>query len=222
MTMTMEQATTDNVQVEKLAMHNAQVASLLSLNVFASRNKVTPMLMQVAIQRRGDKLWVWATDRYAVVRGVYPLDVDTSEPYDMEESMIRFIDEKDARAFLPMVKKLDGKGYAYVTQNGIELSNGSMVTWSNVTGSYPPVDKLFAKEKTDTAPRQLSIKPGYVARLEKIVSPSVSRKWQNDPWIFTFAETDTGKPAPIHCVPLSRDGGEIDVLIQPNHLTTTD
>ncbi len=222
MTITIEQPATANVQIEKIAMHNAQVASVLSLSVFASRDKITPMLMQLAVQRRGDKLWVWATDRYAVVRGVYPLDVGTPKTYDIEESMIRFIDEKDARAFLPMVKKLDKRGYAYVTDNGIELSNGSVVAWSNVTGSYPPVDRLFAKEKTDTAPRQLSIKPGYVARLEKIISPSVSRVWKDDPWVFTFGETDTGRPAPIHCVPLSRDGGEIDVLIQPNHLTTTD
>jgi hypothetical protein len=153
---------------------------------------------------------------------VYPLNVDTSETYDTEEFPVRFIDEKDARAFLPMVKKLDKRGYAYVTDNGIELSNGSVIAWSSVTGKYPVLDKLFEKEAAPTAPRQLSIKPGYIARLEKIISPSVSRTWKDDPWIFTFGETDTGKPEPIHCVPLSRDGGEIDVLIQPNHLTTTD
>jgi hypothetical protein len=153
---------------------------------------------------------------------VYDLDVDTSETYDTEKFPIRFIDEKDARAFLPMVKKLDKQDYAYVTDNGIELSNGSVIAWSSVKGSYPPVDRLFNAETTDKTPRQLSIKPGYIARLEKIVSPSVSRTWKDDPWIFTFGETDTGKPAPVRCVPISRDGGEIEVLIQPNHLTTTD
>jgi len=220
MSMTIEQPAKTN-QMEKQAMYNAQVASLLSLSAFASRDQVTPVLTQIAVQRRGDKLWVWATDRYAVIRGVYPLDVDTSETYDTEKFPIRFIDEKNARAFLPMVKKLDKRGYAYVTDNGIELDNGSVIVWSDVKGSYPPVDRLFDKETTETAPRQLSIKPGYIARLERIISPSFSRTWRDDPWIFTFGETDTGKPAPIHCVPLSRDGGKIDVLIQPNHLTTT-
>jgi len=220
MSITIEQPTTNKIEDGKMAMHNAQVASLLSLSAFASRDQVTPVLMQIATQRRGDKLWVWATDRYAVVRGVYPLDVDTPKTYNTEEFPIRFIDERNARSFLPMVKKLDKRGFAYVTDNGIELDNGSVIVWSDVKGSYPPVDKLFAKEKTDTAPRQLSIKPTYIARLERIISPSVSRVWKDDPWIFTFGETDTGRPAPIHCVPLSRDGGEIEVLIQPNHLTT--
>jgi len=211
----------------------AQLASLLSLHVYASTDKVTPVLGVIQIQRHGHTLEAMVTDRYCLAFAKYELDA-TQHDEDTDEPV--YIDAATAKQFLPMVKKArgtepatiyDGKINLYLSEIVIPLTDGNGRFKAD---SYPPVRRLVPDNLEEYAANPagiVSLRPSFVAKLTKVILPGQGRKPRNsgeDPWRFHVAMMNDDamgntKPAPVVCEPITKDGGEVLVMIQPNLLT---
>lgn len=205
--------------VQTTATLNAkQLASLLSLHVYASPDKVTPAIMFIQIQRVGHTLEALVTDRYSLARGRYPLndeqhDEDTDEPVYLSAAV--------AKQYLPLIKKADPHAAAVIGWDTIEAA-GIVIPLAPNPGRFPAINNLIPDNLAEHAANPagvVSVKPSYVAKLTKIVLPGIGWKAgrSDDPWRFYIgADVDNGKPKPIVCEPIVKDGGEVIVMIQPN------
>ena len=215
----------------------AQLASLLSLHVYASNDKVTPVLGLIQIQRHGHTLEATVTDRYCLAFAKYELNPDTHDD-DTDEPV--FVEATVAKQFLPMVKKAEGTAPVTIDAEAIRVAPisygqlGVVIPLTDGDGrfkanSYPPVRKLIPDSLDDYAANPagiVSLRPSYVAKLSKVILPGQGRKSRasaEDPWRFHVATRDdamgNSKPAPVVCEPIAKDGGTVLVMIQPNMLT---
>ena len=203
-----------------------QLVSLMSLHVFASTDKVTPVLGLIHIQRVGHTLEVSVTDRYCFASGHYPLDSDQHDE-DTDEPV--FLSADTARQFLPMVKKVDSNAIVVIGENVIYVDHAAItIPLTQTTNKFPAVQRLLPtslEEHVATPAGIVSIRPSYVAKLTKIILPGQGWKTNRgaeDPWIFYVGAdpenelSSKARPRPVVCEPIVKDGGTVLVMIQPN------
>lgn len=195
---------------------NSQLASVLSLAIFASADTIPSIsaITHVSLRQHDGKLRVMATDRYCAVRADYELsreDLATGQPV--------YLAAKTAKSFLPMIKKLSKNGVAEIAGDRIDLEDGTTIPLVADGFSYPAVDRLFDNEYGESAPEQLSIRPAFIARLAQVIMPENGKPDKDLPWIFRFRNAGNGKPGPVLCTPGGNRGDDMAVLIQPNLIT---
>ncbi len=194
-----------------------QLVSLMSLHVFASTEDIAPVTQMLRLRREGEQLVVHTTDRYCLARGIYDVDTDHSDTPDEAELMEVYLNAKTAKSFLPMVKKVNRNAMVIVDDETITVKANPdiVIPLDTIKSTYPPVEKLIP-EDVDAPPAQpsgmVSFRPDFVAKLSKVILPTVGKHDPHKPWIFTIAETRK----PIICRPTVRDSGDIVVMIQPN------
>jgi hypothetical protein len=190
----------------------------MSLHVFASTDNfpTTQVIQNLQLRREGDQLVVHTTDRYCLARGIYDVDTDHSKAPDEAELVEVYLNAKTAKSFLPMVKKVGPNAMVVIDDETITVKANPdiVIPLETITSSYPAVDKLIP-EDVHAAPAQpsgmVSFRPDFVAKLSKVILPTMAKQDRNQPWIFSIAETRK----PIICRPVVC-GDQIVVLIQPN------
>ena len=184
--------------------------SIASLAIAASKDKVTPVIMNVALRRNGDKLEAYATDRYMVAAGTYEAKLEEWGDDDVmlvpAELLKRALTTYKSVKFhgAPVVVSVDGN-MVTVTVNGDQV-----LTEHEPQGfKFPVVWKLFDTEYPAGVERLL-IRPDFIAKLAKIVPPEI-RPEKQPGWHFRFYSTESGKPAPVY----AEYKETMRVLIQP-------
>lgn len=187
------------------------VKSIYSLSVGASKDVVTPVIMQVALRREGDSLQAMTTDRYMAVIGTYgPDSVDFDEwpeegivlvPPAMLKRAVDAIKAVKFHSSMPSIEMEDHR--VTVTVNGDVISDVVH------QGNYPKLWHLIPGEDMMADTRVLRINPQFLARIVRIVPPEV--KPEKEPkWLFRFH----GSNSPVLAY-YTGDGYRLDVLIQP-------
>lgn len=162
--------------------------SIASLSVSASKDKVTPVLMHVALRRDGDYLEAHATDRYMVASGRYRVGEEAFHDWDNEEvTMVSTDLLKRAMAGYKTIKFHgvnsvigDSAGIVY-----IDVSGDFTVREQPMRGSFPAVWKLYPEQDEVQGKPHFFIKPEYLARIGKI-EPPLPRKPKSPTWGFYF------------------------------------
>lgn len=191
---------------------NQQLTSALSLHVFVSTDKIANPIENLRLIQEYGVLNVFATDRYCAAWGQYPLDDEHNDTSATSNAL--WITPKDAKAFFPIIKKLNPNGFAHVTNTGVALENGMVLPVAEETRTYPELPKLWDNfERTENrALAAMQINIAYLSKLTKIVHPTMAKQNTLDDWRLDFSQTDTGKVGPVKCTPRIRG---IEVLIQP-------
>jgi hypothetical protein len=195
---------------------NQQLASILSLHVFVSPDKLHHSIETLHIYQKWGTLHVMATDRYCAAWGQYDLHPDITDT-SVESDPVR-IDLKTAKEFFPVVKKLNPNGFAIITESGVTLENGMVIPLSTIATTYPNLAKLFEswEEQEDKRVDQLVVNVNYLAKLAKIVLPTMGKKNTVDQWQLNFGGVTAVKSwGAIRCMPNVADSGIVQVLVQP-------
>lgn len=194
--------------------------SIHSLSVGASKDDVTPVITQIALQREGDALRAVATDRFMVVAGLYTKNIYFENWEDGEillvdpKSLKTVVDIKKAEKYGPpldIVKDEETGRVSAIMNSSTQVDIGSL---SHLT--FPPVMKLFPREQDANGATLLSVRPDFIARLAKLLPPEV-RPDKNQAWHFEFRSIDgeSKKPEPIYAKYPTKDDYVLEALIQP-------
>lgn len=211
----------------EITITNQQLSSILSLHIFVSTEKMGLSIETLNMYQKWGTLHVMATDRYCAAWGQYDLHHEITDT-SVESDPVR-IDGKTAKEFFPIVKKLNPNGFAVITESGVTLLNGMVIPLSTITSTYPDISKLFAnwEKNEDKRVDQLTVNVNYLAKLAKIVLPTMGKKSTVDQWQLNFGGvtavicqivggvTAVKKWAAIRCVPNVRNSGTVEVLVQP-------
>lgn len=201
----------------KVTLDSATLTSIHSLGIGASKDDVTPVITQIALEREGDALRAMATDRYVVLSGLYSgvefEDWDAGDAILVDPSALkRAIDIKKANknSILPIVITKNEHGAVSAVVDTL-----SLVDLGNCKGTFPPVTKLFPEGKP-TGAGSLNIRPDFLAKLAKVLPP-VARPERDRVWRFEFRtmEDSPNRPQPVYAQ--YSDGAEykLEALIQP-------
>ena len=192
------------------------LASMNSLSIFADhpRNNA-PIITGLNITRGGDDtLTVSATNRYVLVVANY--STTAFENWGEEDQL--WVDvatlKQAASIAKTMYMPVISIGYDTETLSGVINVSGNKLSYSPVSGEYPPVTELIPTNDPNGTPT-LRIKAQWLAMLSKVVTPTVKQD-KEMPWDLSFfSETDSRKPMPMLAA-LSGNVWDINVLIQPN------
>lgn len=195
----------------------ATLTSIHSLGISASKDDVTPVITQIALKREGDTLRAMTTDRYMVLSGLYQ-EVEFEDWEDGDTILVdpgalkRAIDIKKANKLgtLPIIITKNEHGAVSAVIDVL-----TMVDLGRVTGTFPPVTKLFP-EGEPTGAGALNIRPDFLARLAKVLPP-VAKPERNRTWRFEFrtVEEHPNKPQPVYAQYSDGDTYQLEALIQP-------
>ena len=201
----------------KVTLDSATLTSIHSLGISASKDDVTPVITQIALEREGDALRAMTTDRYMVLSGLYSgvefEDWDDGDTILVDPSALkRAIDIKKANknGTLPIVITKNEHGCVSAVVDTL-----SLVDLGSVQGKFPPVTKLFpAGEPTGAG--SLNIRPDFLAKLAKVLPP-VARPQRERVWRFEFRtmEDSPNKPQPVYAQYSDADTYKLEALIQP-------
>lgn len=195
----------------------ATLTSIHSLGIGASKDDVTPVITQIALKREGDALRAMTTDRYMVLSGLY----QEVEFEDWEDGDIILVDPGALKRAID-IKKANKLGSlpVIITKNehgavSAVIDVLTMVDLGRVTGTFPPVTKLFP-EGEPTGAGALNIRPDFLARLAKVLPP-VAKPERNRTWRFEFRsiEEQPNKPQPVYALYSDADTYQLEALIQP-------
>jgi hypothetical protein len=91
----------------------------------------------------------------------------------------------------------------------------TMVDLGSVTGTFPPVTKLFP-EGEPTGAGALNIRPDFLARLAKVLPP-VAKPERDRVWRFEFRtmEEHPNRPQPVYAQYSDGEAYQLEALIQP-------
>lgn len=198
-------------------MTGAVLSSVQSVGIAASKDDVTPIIMQVALTREGDALRAMATDRYIVVAGKY----DGVEFDEWPEGETLLVDPKVLKF------ALSGIGKRYLASTWVEIVREDYGVWvyvngnktradmENVKGNFPPVMNLFKRDTEPNGVTSLGLKPDFIAKLGKVLPPE-ERPDRERVWQFRFFnDPERTVPQPVY----ARYGGsgyELEALVQPS------
>ena len=195
----------------------ATLTSIHSLGISASKDDVTPVITQIALAREGDALRAMTTDRYMVLSGLYQ-EVEFEDWEDGDTILVdpkalkRAIDIKKANKYgiLPVVITKNQHGAVSAVVDVL-----TMVDLGSVTGTFPPVTKLFP-EGEPTGAGALNIRPDFLARLAKVLPP-VAKPERDRVWRFEFRtmEEHPNRPQPVYAQYSDGEAYQLEALIQP-------
>lgn len=207
----------------------AQVASINSVGLAAaSKNDVTAVICSVKITITPGEvpsLSAIATDRYVVARTTFTVNPDTFECDGNEP--VSVVLPTTALAGAVRLSKLRRLRFLVVTvddDGNVAFNNyESKIVVAGMNVNYPLVEKLFPDTTelvTEHAlPASVCLDLSLLARLAKLTHPEDGR---SAPPAFlmssaTAPRENPAKPGPIY---LTRAGGAIVALIQPNLMLT--
>lgn len=200
------------VQVSKQAL-----ASIHSIGVGTSTDDVAPVITQIALKREGDNLRAIATDRYVIVSGLYK-NATFTDWADEEEILVDPKRLKDA-VNISKANKYDISPVEIAKDQetgavSALLNSVTSIDLGGVTGSFPPVMKLFPTDEPKGA-GALNIRPDFLAKLAKVLPPDV-RPERNRVWRFEFRTSpESNKPQPVYAQYSDADTYKLEALIQP-------
>ena len=195
----------------------ATLASIHSLGISASKDDVTPVITQIALEREGDALRAMATDRYMVLSGLYSgvgfEDWDEGETILVDPSALKRaidINKANKTSTAPIVITKNEHGCVSAVVDTL-----SMVDLGSVRGTFPPVTKLFP-EGEPTGAGSLNIRPDFLAKLAKVLPP-VARPERERVWRFEFRSMPDApqKPQPVYAQYSDGENYKLEALIQP-------
>jgi hypothetical protein len=208
----------------RVTVNYATLVSVHSLGIGVSKDDVAPVITQIMLAREGDDLRAATTDRFMVLSGLYK-NVSFEDWEDGEQLLIdpkalkSAVDLKKAGGLEVVPIDIDkdrdtGLVSAQVDAGTrVELTNRSI----HVSGSFPPVVKLFPTDEANGA-SVTALRPEFLARLVKVLPP-VSKPDRNRVWRFEFRQVpDSRKPEPVYATYSDSDQYRLESLIQPNVL----
>lgn len=204
----------------KVTISESMIASIHSLSVSTGKDDMVPVLTQIALTREGDALRAMTTDRYMVSTGKY----SSVEFDEWEEGETILIDPKALKTVLD-IKKADkysvmpvdivSTGDPFSTHAVID--GATSITLGKVSGTFPPVMKLFPRDSEANGAPVMSLRPDFIAKLAKLLPPETKPE-RNRVWRFEFRHSDelSYKPQPVYAVYGDGKEYELEALIQPN------
>lgn len=199
----------------RVALSKQVLTSVHSLNVGVSKEDIAPVITQIALSREGDNLRAIVTDRYVVLTGLYK-DAEFDEWAEGEEMLI---DPKHLKVVVDIVKKNNRPEPIVIhrSENGMVhalLGEDSTMFIGSLGGSFPPVMKLFPRDKP-TGAGSLNIRPDFLAKLARVLPPDL-RPERYRTWRFEFRTApDSNKPQPVYAQYSTADTYQLEALIQP-------
>jgi hypothetical protein len=202
----------------KVTISKEVLASIHSLAVSASKDEFTPVITQIAITREGDGLRAMATDRYMVASGLYrgvtfedwaEEDVVLLDPKGLKSVLDIKKSEKHSVMPIDIVKDAETGWVSGVINSVTSIDLGS------VSGTFPPVMKLFPRETEPSGVGTLALRPDFLAKLAKVLPPE-ARPSRDRVWAFEFRSIpESRKPEPVYARYSGADDYELEALIQP-------
>jgi hypothetical protein len=207
----------------KVLVNDAQLASIHSLSISASKDDMTPIISQIALRREGDNLRAMTTDRYMVLSGIYK-KVEWEEWEDDEQILV----DPTALKVVVDMNKRDKRHYTVTTaivqgDDGnvfAESINESIVNLTSIVGNgtkaYPPLVRLFPTDHANGT-ESVNIRPDFVGKLAKVLPPEAKPNRERT-WRLEFrSNKDNGKPQPVYAYYSgNEDSYKLEALIQPN------
>lgn len=196
--------------------------SIDSVAVGVSKDDVAPVITQVALTREGDELVAFATDRFVVTSGRYrSVQFD-----DWPEGEVVLVDPKALKTAKQMANVIPKRNYEYASVS-ITCDEAGVV-WANVLDSsiqisvptikstFPPVGKLFPREREANGAPLVGLRADFLAKLSKLVPPVV-RPERGRAWEFRFFNEPerNGVPGPVYATYSDADDYVLEALIQP-------
>jgi hypothetical protein len=201
----------------KVTLDNATLTSIHSLGISASKDDITPVITQIALEREGDTLRAMATDRYMVLSGTYTgvefEDWNEGDTILVDPSALkRAIDIKKANktSTIPIVITKNEHGALSAV---VDMLN--FVDLGSVQGAFPPVTRLFP-EGEPTGAGSLNLRPDFLAKLAKVLPP-VAKPERERTWRFEFRTIADAphKPQPVYAQYSDGAKYKLEALIQP-------
>lgn len=207
-----------------------QLRSIATIVHAASKDTITPSITHVQLKREGDSIIATATDRFRVAELRTAIITTTAAEVDGIEGNTEVFEALIPTATLTAaVKGLDRKmqlGVAFLHDEELGLitvrghaAHGFTLTAPSSKLNFPPVARLFPEGEITPAEGPVSLKPAFLATLDKLHLPNHERE---QAWRMQTQNGDsynTSKPRPVlFDIEDKNTGDTIRYMVQPNLL----
>ena len=201
-----------------------QIRAVASLAVAGTRNPITPILGAIQLTVTPSTVTAVATDRYMIAELTFPLgETVHTLPADGVTLVIDSVHlvslSKDKTGFAFTFDQPEEARERYpITAEGEWF--GIVKTFPSLTGNFPSVGRLFAKETPDDLPNGTLLNMALLGRVAKLILPGEksAAAAAKELWEISCKVTEGHKPAPVQ---LTRSSGTAAyrVLVQSNMRT---
>jgi DNA polymerase III sliding clamp (beta) subunit (PCNA family) len=198
----------------KTYLNDTTLKSIHSLAIAAAKDDVAPVITQIALMREGDHLRAAATDRYMVASGLYRnVTFD-----DWEEGETVLVDPKALKTVIDIRKTMPVEIERVRDTDQVKaiIDTITVIDIGRASGAFPPVMKLFPRDKEANGAGRVALRPDFLAKLAKII-PAEARPGRDRVWSFEFRSSlESNKPEPVYARYSASEDYELEALIQPN------